>query len=60
MVISGSPDTYIKALKFYQRAGVDRIMCQFKLGLMPQRETIASMELFAKEVMPAFYTSESG
>ena len=57
MVISGSPETCIKALKFYEQAGVDRIMCQFKLGLMPHHETIAAMELFTKEVMPAFAAS---
>jgi hypothetical protein len=60
MVISGSPHTYIKALKFYERAGVDRTMCQFKLGLMPHHETMAAMELFTKEVMTAFATSATG
>jgi alkanesulfonate monooxygenase SsuD/methylene tetrahydromethanopterin reductase-like flavin-dependent oxidoreductase (luciferase family) len=54
MVISGSPRTCIEELRKFEAAGADRIMCQFKLGLMPHRETIASMELFAREVMPAF------
>jgi alkanesulfonate monooxygenase SsuD/methylene tetrahydromethanopterin reductase-like flavin-dependent oxidoreductase (luciferase family) len=53
MVISGSPATCIKALREYREAGVDRVICQFKLGLMPHEETMASMDLFAKEVMPA-------
>jgi alkanesulfonate monooxygenase SsuD/methylene tetrahydromethanopterin reductase-like flavin-dependent oxidoreductase (luciferase family) len=53
MVISGSPATCIKALQAYREAGVDRVICQFKLGLMPHEETMASMELFVKEVMPA-------
>ena len=54
MVISGSPRTCIDELRKFQEAGADRIICQFKLGLMPHRETMAAMELFAKEVMPAF------
>jgi alkanesulfonate monooxygenase SsuD/methylene tetrahydromethanopterin reductase-like flavin-dependent oxidoreductase (luciferase family) len=54
MVISGSPRTCIEELRKFEAAGADRIMCQFKLGLMPHRETMASMELFAREVMPAF------
>jgi alkanesulfonate monooxygenase SsuD/methylene tetrahydromethanopterin reductase-like flavin-dependent oxidoreductase (luciferase family) len=54
MVISGSPQTCIDALRRFEHAGADRIMCQFKLGLMPHRETMASMELFTQEVMPAF------
>ncbi len=54
MVISGSPRTCIDALRKFQQAGADRIICQFKLGLMPHRETMAAMELFAGEVMPAF------
>lgn len=54
MVISGSPRTCIEELRKFEAAGADRVMCQFKLGLMPHSETIASMELFAREVMPAF------
>jgi alkanesulfonate monooxygenase SsuD/methylene tetrahydromethanopterin reductase-like flavin-dependent oxidoreductase (luciferase family) len=54
MVISGSPETCVKALEFYREAGVDCVMCQFKLGLMSNEETMASMELFTKEVVPAF------
>lgn len=54
MVVSGSPRTCIEWLRKFEQAGADRIMCQFKLGLMPHSETVASMELFAREVMPAF------
>ena len=53
MIISGSPDTCIKVLQGMESAGVDRAMCQFRLGLMPHREVMESLALFSKEVVPA-------
>jgi alkanesulfonate monooxygenase SsuD/methylene tetrahydromethanopterin reductase-like flavin-dependent oxidoreductase (luciferase family) len=54
MIVSGSPETCIKALKGMESAGVDRVMCQFRLGLMPHQEIMESLALFCKEVVPAF------
>ncbi|HEY2105928.1 MAG TPA: LLM class flavin-dependent oxidoreductase [Candidatus Binataceae bacterium] len=54
MIISGSPETCIKRIKAMQDAGVDRVMCQFRLGLMPDQEVMESLSLFCKEVVPAF------
>jgi alkanesulfonate monooxygenase SsuD/methylene tetrahydromethanopterin reductase-like flavin-dependent oxidoreductase (luciferase family) len=54
MIISGSPETCIKRIKAMEAAGVDRVMCQFRLGLMPGHEVMESLSLFCKEVVPAF------
>jgi luciferase family oxidoreductase group 1 len=54
MIISGSPQTCIRRLKAMESAGVDRVMCQFRLGLMPHGEVMESLSLFCKEVVPAF------
>jgi luciferase family oxidoreductase group 1 len=54
MIISGSPETCVAALKRMEAAGVDRVMCQFRLGLMPDREVMQSLALFCKEVVPQF------
>jgi alkanesulfonate monooxygenase SsuD/methylene tetrahydromethanopterin reductase-like flavin-dependent oxidoreductase (luciferase family) len=54
MIISGSPDTCVRILQGMESAGVDRAMCQFRLGLMPHSEVMESLDLFSREVLPAF------
>lgn len=54
MIISGSPDTCIRIIQGMESAGVDRAMCQFRLGLMPHSEVMESLDLFSREVVPAF------
>ncbi len=51
----GNPDRCIAAIKKWESVGVDRI--NFLLNAaetVPQAEVLASMRLFAKEVMPKF------
>jgi alkanesulfonate monooxygenase SsuD/methylene tetrahydromethanopterin reductase-like flavin-dependent oxidoreductase (luciferase family) len=60
MIISGSPDTCVKLLKDMESAGVDRTMCQFRLGLMPHHEVMESLALFSREVLPAFAKQPGG
>ena len=51
----GDPERLIKQLKGWESVGVDRV--NFLLNCMetvPQDEVLASMRLFAQEVMPAF------
>ena len=51
----GTPDRIIEVVKRWESVGVDRI--NFLLNCMetvPQEEVLASMRLFAEEVMPAF------
>jgi alkanesulfonate monooxygenase SsuD/methylene tetrahydromethanopterin reductase-like flavin-dependent oxidoreductase (luciferase family) len=54
MVVSGDPETCIRQIKGFEQSGVDRVMCQFRLGPMPHEEVMESMRLFVREVMPAF------
>src|SRR5207249_474556 len=58
-VCIGSPDRIIEAIKKWESVGADRV--NFLLNAMevvPQEEVLASLHLFAKEVMPRFAKTE--
>jgi alkanesulfonate monooxygenase SsuD/methylene tetrahydromethanopterin reductase-like flavin-dependent oxidoreductase (luciferase family) len=51
----GSPERIIRALKRWEAVGVDRVNFLLNtLELIPQADVLASLRLFAREVMPAF------
>jgi alkanesulfonate monooxygenase SsuD/methylene tetrahydromethanopterin reductase-like flavin-dependent oxidoreductase (luciferase family) len=51
----GDPQTVTAALKEWEAIGVDRINFMLNVAeIMPQDEVLASMRLFAREVMPHF------
>ena len=55
----GSPERIIEAIKKWESVGTDRV--NFLLNAMevvPQKEVLKSLRLFAKEVMPQFRKSE--
>jgi alkanesulfonate monooxygenase SsuD/methylene tetrahydromethanopterin reductase-like flavin-dependent oxidoreductase (luciferase family) len=55
----GGPERVLRALKRWEAVGVDRV--NFLLNAMeviPQAEVLASLRLFAREVMPAFAESK--
>jgi alkanesulfonate monooxygenase SsuD/methylene tetrahydromethanopterin reductase-like flavin-dependent oxidoreductase (luciferase family) len=56
MGISGSPDECIAQLRELDGivGGLDTLICSFALGGFNFKQTAASMELFAREVMPRF------
>ena len=54
MVVTGTPNQVINQLKTFQRYDVDRVMCQFRIGLMPHAMVMETMRMFCKEVLPAF------
>lgn len=56
-VLIGSPEDVIAMLKRYQDAGCDHIMMLMNFGGLPHEKVLKSMELIAKEVMPAFNKS---
>ncbi|MFS0764418.1 LLM class flavin-dependent oxidoreductase [Peribacillus phoenicis] len=56
-VLIGSPEDVIAMLKRYQDAGCDHIMMLMNFGGLPHEKVLKSMELIAKEVMPAFKKS---
>ena len=53
----GTPDDCIKRLLEFERAGVRGVILSFSYGGMPDEHVRRSMELFAKEVMPALERS---
>ncbi len=50
----GSPGQIIAKIQALQNAGIGYFGCNFSFGGMPQDKVLKSMELFAREVMPAF------
>ncbi|HEU0167013.1 MAG TPA: LLM class flavin-dependent oxidoreductase [Chloroflexota bacterium] len=55
LVVVGSPDAVVRKLQEGQkRIGYDLFCCSFELGRMPKDMVTDSMELFGKEVIPAF------
>jgi luciferase family oxidoreductase group 1 len=54
-IVVGNPDTVIAQISRIQElVGIDHFNCSFWFGDMDQRRVLKSMELFAREVMPAF------
>jgi alkanesulfonate monooxygenase SsuD/methylene tetrahydromethanopterin reductase-like flavin-dependent oxidoreductase (luciferase family) len=58
-VLVGSPEHVIQTLKKYQEAGCDHIMLLMNFGGLTHEKVMKSMELIAKEVIPAFKQSSS-
>ncbi|MEE9276929.1 MAG: LLM class flavin-dependent oxidoreductase, partial [Dehalococcoidia bacterium] len=51
----GNPERIIKALKGWESAGVDTVNFMLNsMEVVPQEEVLASLRLFAQEVMPKF------
>jgi len=57
MVLAGDPDRCIELIKKAEAGGVNNILAQFQIGGLRHEQVMASMKLFAKEVMPAFKKS---
>ena len=54
-LVIGTPDTCIRQLKRIQElVGITHFNCSFWFGDLEHPRVLKSMELFAKEVMPAF------
>ncbi|MEO8456468.1 MAG: LLM class flavin-dependent oxidoreductase [Chloroflexota bacterium] len=53
----GTPDDCIEKLLAFERAGVRNVILSFSYGGMPDEAVRNSMQLFAKEVMPALERS---
>jgi luciferase family oxidoreductase group 1 len=54
-VVVGKPDTVIRQIQHIKEAvGINHFNCSFWFGDLDQKRVLRSMELFAKEVMPAF------
>ena len=55
-VAFGSPDTVARKIEAMRAAGVGHVLCWMNFGGLAQDKIKRSMELFAREVMPAFRT----
>ncbi len=54
-VVVGTPETVIRQIRRIQdEVGIDHFNCSFWFGDLDQTRVLKSMELFAREVMPAF------
>jgi len=54
-VVVGKPDRVIRQIQHIQDAvGINHFNCSFWFGDLDQKRVLKSMELFAREVMPAF------
>jgi alkanesulfonate monooxygenase SsuD/methylene tetrahydromethanopterin reductase-like flavin-dependent oxidoreductase (luciferase family) len=54
-VVVGKPDTVIRQIQAIKEAvGISHFNCSFWFGDLDQKRVLKSMELFAREVMPAF------
>jgi alkanesulfonate monooxygenase SsuD/methylene tetrahydromethanopterin reductase-like flavin-dependent oxidoreductase (luciferase family) len=53
--VIGTPDTCIRQIKrIRDLVGINHFNCSFWFGDLAQDRVLRSMELFAREVMPAF------
>ena len=54
-LVIGTPETVIRQIKRIQQVvGITHFNCSFWIGDLSQQRVLKSMELFSKEVMPAF------
>lgn len=49
----GSPETVLEGLRAIRKLGIERVMIYVHLGALPHEKILASLELFAREVLPA-------
>jgi len=55
----GDPEACIKALKWWEEVGVDRMCFLINTGeTIPNEKVLASLKLFSDEVIPAFTVKE--
>lgn len=52
--VIGNPEQCIARIKALQEEGIEYFGCNFFMGNIEHRNVLKSMELFAREVMPAF------
>ena len=53
-IIVGSPDTVIRKLRYVKdRLGIGSLLLEAQSGPLSHKDTMRSLELFGKEVLPA-------
>ena len=54
VIIAGNPESCIKTIKMYEDIGVDQVMLIMQTETIPHEKVMESIELYGKEVIPAF------
>jgi len=52
-VLFGSPDTVVTGLRAIRELGIEHVMIYVHLGALPHEKIMQSLDLFAREVLPA-------
>ena len=60
VIIAGNPESCIKTIKTYEDIGVDQVMLIMQTETIPHEEVMESIELYGKEVIPAFRNDGNG
>lgn len=60
VIIAGDPESCIKAVKMYEEIGVDQVMLIMQTETIPHEKVMGSIELFGKQVIPAFSQAKVG
>ena len=60
VIIAGDPQSCIKAVKMYEDIGVDQVMLIMQTETIPHQKVMGSIELFGKQVIPAFSQAKVG
>jgi len=60
VIIAGDPQSCIKAVKMYEEIGVDQVMLIMQTETIPHQKVMGSIELFGKQVIPAFSQAKVG
>ena len=54
VIIAGNPESCINTIKTYEDVGVDQVMLIMQTETIPHDKVMESIELYGKEVIPAF------
>jgi alkanesulfonate monooxygenase SsuD/methylene tetrahydromethanopterin reductase-like flavin-dependent oxidoreductase (luciferase family) len=60
VIIAGDPQSCIQAVKMYEDIGVDQVMLIMQTETIPHQKVMGSIELFGKQVIPAFSQAKVG
>ena len=59
VIIAGNPESCIKTIQMYEDIGVDQVMLIMQTETIEHERVMESIELFGKEVIPAFQREEA-
>lgn len=54
VIVAGNPDSCIQSVKRHEEIGVDQTLLIMQSDQIPHKDVMSSIELFGKEVIPAF------